>query len=449
MRHVSFVDPAAGVVAQVEVGAAPWGLALAGDRRAYVATAEGVAVVDTARRQRLALVPYRAAVGPPQSGEYRPGGMGIAAAPDGRHVYVGVYLPNGPGQLEVLDTERLAMVAAASVGARPFQVLVGRDGREVYTVDHDSFTVTVVEPLAARSRALAVAPLGRGAFDKPHYAALRPDGHLLLPFQGRRLVDLDPASGALATTPLTADTHQHGVALTPDGRRLLIVGTGPAGGAQGRPSLTVLDTATGDEALVPLARPHETVASSPDGRRAYLTGGYTFADGGWDGVTIVDLARRVVAELPVPGRPLDIAILPARDGRWRRAPQTTRKGLAALQRLRGLARLPAPAAGPAARRAGGPRGRAPSAATAWPRRWPITAQRAVSPGCRPLPPNVSPSPCGERMSYTIARDERPLEQHASAGLITRAEGAAGWNSRPTRAHREPTRSTRSGTRPCR
>jgi hypothetical protein len=30
-----------------------------------------------------------------------------------------------------------------------------------------------------------------GSWDKPHYAALRADGHLL-PIQGRLLVDLDP-----------------------------------------------------------------------------------------------------------------------------------------------------------------------------------------------------------------------------------------------------------------
>ena len=83
-RHLSFVDPDRGVLAQVEVGAAPWGLALTPDGRAYATTTEGVAVVELRSRRRLALVPYERPVGPPQFGEYRPGGMGIAAAPDGR-----------------------------------------------------------------------------------------------------------------------------------------------------------------------------------------------------------------------------------------------------------------------------------------------------------------------------------------------------------------------------
>src|SRR5215217_4041390 len=89
-RHVSFVDPAKGVISQIEVGAAPWGIALAPSNRAYISTAEGVAVVDTLGRKLLALIPYRARIGTPQFGEYRPGGMGIAASPDGKRVYVGV-----------------------------------------------------------------------------------------------------------------------------------------------------------------------------------------------------------------------------------------------------------------------------------------------------------------------------------------------------------------------
>ncbi|WP_435860134.1 hypothetical protein [Streptomyces roseus] len=47
---VTFVDPARGPVGSVEVGTAPYGPALGADGRAWVATAEGVAVVDTATR---------------------------------------------------------------------------------------------------------------------------------------------------------------------------------------------------------------------------------------------------------------------------------------------------------------------------------------------------------------------------------------------------------------
>ena len=109
---------------------------------------------------------------------------------------------------------------------------------------------------------------------------------------------------------MQARTHQHGVALAADGRRLLIVGTGPAGGARGGPRLTLLDLETQEEEHIPLKRPHEQVGLSPDGNLAYLTGGFTFANGGWDGLSIVDLRQERVTELPVPDRPLAIAVLP-------------------------------------------------------------------------------------------------------------------------------------------
>ena len=310
-QHISLVDPDRGVIAKIEAGTGPWGLAQAGDRL-YAATAEGVAVIDLVRRERLALIPYQSDVGPPQYGEYRPGGMGLAASPDGRQVYVGVYLPGQSSQLEILDTESLTMAGSVPIGIRPFDVLVSADGSEVYTIDHDSYSVTAVDPVTLASRTLEVAPLGNGAFDKPHYAALAVDGHLWLPFQGQALVKLDPASGQVDTFPLTADTHQHGVTFTPDGRYLLIVGTGAAGGASTGPSLTIFDTQTMTEEIIPLLRPHEDITVSPDGNYAYLTGGYLLT-GGWEGLTIIDLRQRPARELTVAGYPLDVITIPFRD----------------------------------------------------------------------------------------------------------------------------------------
>ena len=313
--HVSWVDPARGVFDRVEVGTAPWGLVLgrgtgeSGSQRAYVSTAEGIAVVDTAARRLVARVPYLAAVGPPGFGEYRAGGMGLALSPDGSRLYVGVNLPGGNGRLEVLDTAQLRIIGGATVGMRPFDVVASRDGRFVYSIDHDSFGVTIVETATLATRTVAIAPAGRDAFAKPHYGAIGPDDRLLLPIAGRYLVGLG-ADGAITLAPLTANTHQHGTAIGgSDGRRLLIVGTGPAGGATGRASLTIVALATGAETILPLAREHEKVAVSPDGRLAYLTGGYTLTGGGWDGITVLDLTTGVAREVAVPDLPLVVAVL--------------------------------------------------------------------------------------------------------------------------------------------
>ncbi|WP_329426589.1 YncE family protein [Streptomyces sp. NBC_01268] len=309
---VTFVDPKRGPVSSVRVGTAPYGLAVGSDGRAWVATAEGVAVVDTDTRTRLALVPYRTATGPVTTGEYRGGGMGIALSPDGRRAYVGVNVPGRHGTLEVIDTAALKVTDTVPVGRRPFDVDVARDGAEVYATDHDSFDVTVVRADTLRPRRIEVAPYGTegglGSWLKPHYAAVRPsDGRLLLPFEGERLVVLDPRTGRSEIQPMTANTHQHGVTVTPDGT-LLTVGTGPIDAATDRgPSLTVRSPG-GAERVYPLDGPHEDVAVSKDGRTAYVTGGFT-REGYWDGLTVVDLADGTTHRLTAGSRPLGIAVL--------------------------------------------------------------------------------------------------------------------------------------------
>ncbi|MEV4875945.1 YncE family protein [Streptomyces cyaneofuscatus] len=317
---VTFVDPGRGgageggaPIASVEVGTAPYGLVVGEDGRAWVATAEGVAVVDTQRRTRLALVPYETETGPVTTGEYRGGGMGIALAPDGLHVYVGVNVPGGNGTVEVIDTATREVTGTVPVGRRPFDVDVSPDGREVYATGHDSFDVTAVDTDTLRTRRMEVAPYGTegglGSWLKPHYAVVRPqDGRLLLPFEGERLAILDPRTGEVTVERMTANTHQHGAALAPDGT-LLVVGTGPIGADDEDPSLTVR-TPDGKERVVPLDGPHEDVAVSADGRTAYVTGGFT-RDGHWNGITVVDLddEKNKPVRLEAGNRPLGIAIL--------------------------------------------------------------------------------------------------------------------------------------------
>lgn len=313
---VTFVDPDPGhdrrTLGSVEVGTAPYGLVVDDKGTAWVATAEGVAVVDTATRTRLARIPYETRTGPVTTGEYRGGGMGIALAPDGRHVYVGVNVPGRNGVLEIIDTATRKVTDTVPVGRRPFDVDVSPDGTEVYATGHDSFDVTAVNTAGRKARRHEVAPYGTegglGSWLKPHYAVVRPaDGKLLLPFEGERLVVLDPRTGRSTIERMTANTHQHGATLTPDGT-LLVVGTGPIVSDDKGSSLTIR-TPEGSERVVPLDGPHEDVTVSADSRTAYVTEGFT-RDGYGNGITVVDLTgEKRPFELAAGSRPLGIAIL--------------------------------------------------------------------------------------------------------------------------------------------
>lgn len=312
---MTFVDPSRredAELASVRVGTAPYGIALGPDGTAWVATAEGVAAVDTATRRRTGLVGHRTATGPVTTGEYRGGGMGIVLSPDATQLYVGVNVPGRSGVVEVIDTDRREVVRVVPVGRRPFDVDVSADGRRVFATNHDSYDVTIIDTDDWRTRSVLVDPYdtGRslGAWLKPHYAAVRPfDGALLLPFEGEKLLVLDPVSGEVVTEPMTADTHQHGVAITADDT-LFVVGTGGTPDSGRCPSLTIRRP-DGAERVVPLDGPHEAVAVSGDGRTAYVTGGFT-RDGYWDGISVVDIASGEVRRVPAGRRPLGIVILP-------------------------------------------------------------------------------------------------------------------------------------------
>lgn len=320
---LAFVDPAArgadGVLARVEVGEAPWGVAVhEPSRRAYVATAEGLAVVDVDKRTRIGLYEYLDQPSVVEYGEERPGGSGVVVTPDGDAVYVAVTNHRETSTVEQFDVATSTFVRSIPVGLRPFDVQISRDGDEIYTIDHDSFTVHTIK-LADHSVVCAeIAPFGTDggllSHQKPHYAAIAPDGTLFMPYQGKGLVIFDPRTQSYETQPMTGDTHQHGVALTDDGR-LLVVGVGAIGGATRGASLTIRDLATGGEQIVPLEKGHENVipwTSTVDGRqKAVLMGGST-SRGPWDGLTVVDLETHDVFEVAVPGRPqMGILLSPA------------------------------------------------------------------------------------------------------------------------------------------
>ena len=87
--------------------------------------------------------------------------MGIAVTPDGSRVAVGVYQSSG-STLEIIDAANLATIWSVGIGVRPFQVVAAHDGRHVYSIDHDSYTVTVVDLEAGNAHHLSAICSGVG-----------------------------------------------------------------------------------------------------------------------------------------------------------------------------------------------------------------------------------------------------------------------------------------------
>ncbi|CAH1387256.1 YncE family protein [Candidatus Nitrotoga sp. M5] len=306
-HHLAYVDPQKGVIARVKVGRAPYGVAISQDGHAYVATAEGIAVVDIRLRLRTALIPYQSSLTGVQWGEYRQGGMGIAVSSDGKTVAVGVNRGNRAGQLEIFSTQSQTVMASVPIGIRPFQVLFSNDNNEIYSIDHDSYSVTAYNLNDRSLRVFEVAPLGYGGFAKPHYAAINAKGNLLLPIQGRTLLQLNPKTGEQTQSSLSAQTHQHGVALSNDASTLFVVGTGPAGGVNGAAVLSRINLRDRQETHIPLHDDHEQIVLSDDGKTAYLTGGNSFTEG-WNGISVIDLTRNKIQSIQVDKQPLGIAL---------------------------------------------------------------------------------------------------------------------------------------------
>ena len=311
-QDLLIMDSGGKITSRIKVGIAPWSVVTDGNGTAYVTTAEGLAVVDLKLKKRTALIPYLSRIDQPDYGEYRAGGMGLAISSDGERVYVGVYTGSRINQLEIIDTRQKRVVKGFAIQTRPFDVRLSSDGQFVASINHDAYSVTAIDLTHSekkrQSQHYQVAPLGYGAFDKPHYALFDDQGQLYLPVQGQAMAVLDIKSGNVLHQPLTGNTHQHGMAWRPHTDQMLIVGTGAAGRANGGANLTIYDAKTKKERIIPLNREHEQVAVSQDGRYAWLTGGQSFT-GGWDGLSRVDLETAEVIEISVSGQPFGIAIL--------------------------------------------------------------------------------------------------------------------------------------------
>ncbi|MBI4241748.1 MAG: YncE family protein [Candidatus Rokubacteria bacterium] len=281
---------------RIPVGERAWGVAVTPDGKvACVSYAAGLATVNL----EAGAVEQRVSLG----GQ----GMGVALSRDGAVCYVAVHLSGGD-RLFAVELRGGRPRGQVPIGERAFGIYLSPDGKTLYVPEHDGFSLSVIDAASlAKRRTISLKPLGEGAFDKPHYLAMAPDGTMLyLPFQGRALATIDSATFTVTVHRLAINAHQHGIALSADGRRLYLANN--VFGGDG--SLSEIDAKTFAELRrIPLGKDHEQMALDSEGRRVYLTGG--FALGGHDELTVVELGTGQVSRVGTGGmRPFSILRVP-------------------------------------------------------------------------------------------------------------------------------------------
>ena len=287
----------------------------------YVATGQGVAVIDVATGLPVTTIPTGSTPN------------GIALNPAGTRAYVANY-ELGSSNATVIDTLANTVVTNAAVGTRASAVAVHPDGSRAYIVNSGDNTVSVID--TATNTVSNTITVG----NYPVAIAINPAGtRLYVPnFNGSNVSVIDATSNTLLTSFSTA-TSPNGVAFHPDGTRAYVtnfdngelrvvdalahgvsnvirVGVGPIGVAV-NPAGTKAYVANANAntvsvvnlsplsitATIAVGAHPVGVAVTPDGTRAYVT------NYNGDSISVIDTASDVVlGTLPVGLRPYGIAV---------------------------------------------------------------------------------------------------------------------------------------------
>ncbi|AGL18060.1 YncE family protein [Actinoplanes sp. N902-109] len=282
------------VVATVEAGTEPEGVAVAPDSRTvYIANQNShvLSVLD-ARSRKVSQVQLRST---PRF---------VAVSGDGRTVFVSMYEKDLSGSgVAVVDAKRRTVERYLTTGVQPYALAVGPDNRlwvpihskrsvELYAVGDQrpegaigtppnphavSFSVTHLRAFTPNHESNAVGVIdmrtdkvvGTVPVSKaPHSIAVSPDGNVVLVAgYDAGTADLIDARTLRRTGPFAVGDKPQSVAFAADGAHAYVVNEGDG-------TVSVLDGRTGAvTATVRVGRSPRSVAVSPDGSLAYVSNG--------------------------------------------------------------------------------------------------------------------------------------------------------------------------------
>jgi YVTN family beta-propeller protein len=216
----------------------------------------------------------------------------IAISPDGKTAYVSS--PN-EDRVVVVDLQTNQAVGSIPVGENPIGVAFSPNGTVAYVVNDDDDNVSVIN--TATRQSVGTIPVG----GEPINAVVSPDGTTL--YVDNEKTDnvsvINTATSQVVGT-IPAGDEPWGLGLSPDGTRLYVSNDGAN-------TVSVIDTAarqvvggpipTGDE-------PYE-LAVTPDGKSVYVAN-----YGVEDSVTVINTQTSQTSNIPVPGGPWQVAIVP-------------------------------------------------------------------------------------------------------------------------------------------
>jgi YVTN family beta-propeller protein len=307
-RPVAFVaNQATGAVTEINTGrksvAATVPLSLAYELQAaklnpqgtrlYVATANGVSIVDSASGAVVDTIQSTLQTGP-CSGNCWGGALDLT--PDGAFLYLTTVTPYpdvGYFAVTVIDTTSRQVAAAIPVEARPQGVAIASDGHAYVTTIDAPYLLTVID--TGNRTVVATIPL-----DLPAWAvAVAPDAqevYVATVDQRSSYVEVVDTRLQSVTARIPVPATATGLAVTPDGRTVYV--------ATYR-AIVAVDVATRRvAATIPAARP-EQVAVSHDGAFAYVTD----YDAGV--LRVVDTSTNTLIDsIPVGPIPATVAVAP-------------------------------------------------------------------------------------------------------------------------------------------
>ena len=242
---------------KVAVGPAPAAIAADAVGRVYLShpDAKSVTILDLGENGAARRLPYDGQA------------FGIAADPDGAHLYVADWTAS---RVSRLASESGAVEGTVEVGKDPAHVLLDRAGR-LYVADRESHQVSVID--TARMERIATIPVGTAPFalglspnqDRLYVANVRSNDLTVIDTQSLKPIKTVPV-GAMP----------YGVATSADGKRVLVTN-------QHAGTVTVLDAETLTiEKTIKVGQYPEGIAVTEG--RAYVANWFS------DNVSVIDLA---------------------------------------------------------------------------------------------------------------------------------------------------------------